>query len=35
MRPIDHGDLTPEQREALVEGFDRLLDPEAWQVVPE
>jgi hypothetical protein len=35
MRPIGPADLTPEQRDALVEGFDRLLDPDAGEVFSE
>jgi hypothetical protein len=34
-KPVDPRDLTRSQRDALVAGFDRLLDPDGWEVVAE
>jgi hypothetical protein len=34
-KPIDPDDLTPEHRDALVAGFDRLLDPDSGKVSAE
>jgi hypothetical protein len=35
MRPVTRDELSREDLERLVDGFDRLLEPDAWEVVAE